>query len=67
MKNKLLSDDLNFLEITLICIKRTGFGILLKPFLTSPPSRGRGQLGLRLLPGTADEHSACRPPPPPLR
>lgn len=63
MKTKLLSDDLNFLEIAPICIERTRFGVLLKLFLTNLPSPGRGQLGIGLLPGTTDDHSACRPPP----
>lgn len=65
MKNKLLSDDLNFLEITLICIKCTRFVIfvILKPFFTSPPLPGRGQMEILHLLGTTVEHSACRPSP----
>lgn len=60
MKNKLLNDDLNFLEITPICIKCTRFVILLKPFFTSLSLPSRGQMGIQHLSGTTDELSACR-------
>lgn len=62
MKSKLLSYDLNFLEITLICIERTGFGILLKPFLIILTSPGRGELGTRApLITTASGDPSCHP------
>lgn len=62
MKIKLLSDDLNFLEITLICIERVGFGILLKTFLTILTSPGTGELGTRAsLVTTAAGDPSCHP------